>query len=570
MEEKQFKIQPLKLKNNMKNTLFIFVLTVLLASCSGMYDIMEPYAGEKVYPGKFDTLLVDRHGYIGYNRVEIDLLNAGRIPTSEIKMGKAKKTVIEYDQEKIIIDSLVSWVNITGLTLPKLYRFRIYAIDEFNNPSVPETIALIPYTDEEKDMLEVPAPRIVYSGAGAFIQWPGGISSVMMNFHELEYEYRDRNNNAQTGKVTDERAGIPVENVEPGAEIVIQATYTVTPIRNETKPILDRVTIERPLTFRMATNFAVSFDVAGDGGILAARIGFNPIYSGSLIDAGATIVFVATPASGYRVKEWKNNGMVVNGAATTYTVANLSEIINVTVEFETVPRIDFSVTGGNGALTAADGNGTPINSGTIVEAGTSVTFTATPNPGYRVKEWKNNGETVNGVNTQYTIDVTRGRSITVEFEPMSILNFNVVDNANGMLTAVDNNGAPISDGVFVNEGTTVTFAAASNPGYRVKGWTNNGATVNGTNSEYTMVVSGSHHITVEFEPIPAITFSVLNGNGTLSIVISGETAIFKATPDTGYRVKEWTDNGETVNGTNTEYTIVVFEDHNVTVEFELE
>ena len=552
----------------MKNTLYIFVLTVLFASCTGMYDIMEPYAGEKVYPGKFDTLLVDRHGYIGYNRVEIDLLNAGRIPTSEIKMGKAKKTVIEYDQEKIIIDSLVSWVNITGLTLPKLYRFRIYTIDNFNNPSVVETIALIPYTDEEKDMLEVPAPRIVYSGAGATIQWPGGISSVMMNFHELEYEYQDKNKNTQSGKVTDARVGIPVENVEPGAEITIQTSYTVTPIRNETKPILDRVQIERPMIFRMATNFAVSYNVVGEGGILAARIGFTPVSSGSLIDAGVTVIFVATPSSGYRVKEWRNNGIAVNGTATTYTLANLSEITNVTVAFESVPRIDFSVTGGNGTLVAADDNGTPINSGAIVEAGTTVVFTATPNPGFRVKDWKNNGETVNGVNTQYTIEVLRGHNVTVEYEPMPKLNFSIVDNVNGTLAVADNNGAPISDGAFISEGTTVTFTATPDPGYRVKGWTNNDAKINGTNNEYTFVVSGNHNVTVEFEPIPAITFSVVNGNGTLSIVIAGDMAIFKATPDPGYRVKKWTDNGETVNGTNTEYTIIVLEDHNVTVEFE--
>lgn len=485
MEEKQFKIQPLKLKNNMKNTLFIFVLTVLLASCSGMYDIMEPYAGEKVYPGKFDTLLVDRHGYIGYNRVEIDLLNAGRIPTSEIKMGKAKKTVIEYDQEKIIIDSLVSWVNITGLTLPKLYRFRIYAIDEFNNPSVPETIALIPYTDEEKDMLEVPAPRIVYSGAGAFIQWPGGISSVMMNFHELEYEYRDRNNNAQTGKVTDERAGIPVENVEPGAEIVIQATYTVTPIRNETKPILDRVTIERPLTFRMATNFAVSFDVAGDGGILAARIGFNPIYSGSLIDAGATIVFVATPASGYRVKEWKNNGETVNGVNTQYTI-DVTRGRSITVEFEPMSILNFNVVdNANGMLTAVDNNGAPISDGVFVNEGTTVTFAAASNPGYRVKGWTNNGATVNGTNSEYTMVVSGSHHITVEFEPIPAITFSVL-NGNGKLSVV------IS-------GETAIFKATPDTGYRVKEWTDNGETVNGTNTEYTIVVFEDHNVTVEFE-----------------------------------------------------------------------
>src|SRR3546814_4036495 len=77
-----------------------------------MYDTLEEYSGEVVYPAKYDTIV----GHIGYERVEIDLMKAGRIPSSEIMMGKAVKTVIEYEDQVITLDSLVSWVNITGLT----------------------------------------------------------------------------------------------------------------------------------------------------------------------------------------------------------------------------------------------------------------------------------------------------------------------------------------------------------------------------------------------------------------------------------------------------------------------
>jgi hypothetical protein len=48
-------------------------------------------------------------------------MEAGRIPSSQIHMGKAKKTVIECadftePDHRRVIDSICSWVNITGLT----------------------------------------------------------------------------------------------------------------------------------------------------------------------------------------------------------------------------------------------------------------------------------------------------------------------------------------------------------------------------------------------------------------------------------------------------------------------
>lgn len=91
---------------------------ILQIGCKGMYDNLEKYAKEDIYSAKYDTII----GQVGYERVEIDLLKAGRNPSSKIYMRKAKKTVVEYDDKRIVIDSVVSWVNITGLTVSKLYR----------------------------------------------------------------------------------------------------------------------------------------------------------------------------------------------------------------------------------------------------------------------------------------------------------------------------------------------------------------------------------------------------------------------------------------------------------------
>ena len=124
-------------------------------SCEDMYEKQELYEGEVVYPAKYDTVV----GHIGFERVEIDLMSAGRIPSSQIKLGKAKKTKITYDDQEIVIDSLVSWVNITGLTQSKLYRFNITTVDEYGNESVPQEIALIPFTSSDLAGFAVSPPR---------------------------------------------------------------------------------------------------------------------------------------------------------------------------------------------------------------------------------------------------------------------------------------------------------------------------------------------------------------------------------------------------------------------------
>ena len=174
----------------------LIVLSVLMWSCEGIYDMQQEYEGEVVYPAKFDTII----GYIGYERVEIDLLKVGRIPSSEIKLGKAKKTKITYDDKEIIIDSLVSYVNITDLKQSKLYRFQISTLDEFGNESVPQEVALIPFTESDLSSFAIAPPRVMTSPSAAVVDWPNGISSVLMNYYGLNYQFKDREGVSQSGK----------------------------------------------------------------------------------------------------------------------------------------------------------------------------------------------------------------------------------------------------------------------------------------------------------------------------------------------------------------------------------
>ncbi|MDR0559199.1 MAG: hypothetical protein LBG92_03460 [Prevotellaceae bacterium] len=229
----------------------IYLLTLaatILCSCSGINDNIDKYAGESIYPAKFDTII----GSIGFERVEIDLLKAGRIPANKINMGKAIATVVEYDGKTHRIDSLCSWVNITGLTESKLYRFKVYTVDEYENRSVVREIALIPFTSGDRDALGVVAPRIMASPLLAIVDWPNGLSSMLLNYHSLEYEYVDRDSDSVKGSKNGADMRIVVSNVEIGSKIDLKIKYRVIP-KLANVPILDTVELTRTVTFNMPT-----------------------------------------------------------------------------------------------------------------------------------------------------------------------------------------------------------------------------------------------------------------------------------------------------------------------------
>jgi hypothetical protein len=230
----------------------ISVISLILASCSGdIFDnIKEHIEAEKVYVGKFDKA----DGRVGLNRVEIDLFDVGRISTDKINVGKAIKTIIEYDKDKstftqITLNQVPSWVNITNLTESRLYRFSIYNLDEYGNKSSPVEVALIPYTDADYADLDVAAPSFTISPTAAEFNWSGGLSSSFLDYVSLTYSYPDKNNVIQTG--TTNESTFAVVNLADGASTEVKVVYQVIPKLNN-EQILDTLPLER--TYTVTTN----------------------------------------------------------------------------------------------------------------------------------------------------------------------------------------------------------------------------------------------------------------------------------------------------------------------------
>lgn len=84
--------------------------------------------------------------------------------------------------------------------------------------------------------------------------------------------------------------------------------------------------------------------------------------------------------------------------------------------------ITYSVIGSvGGSLSASLNNGDPVASGDSVEVGSDVTFTAIPDEGYEIKEWKQDGYTVDpGDNILNVSAIGSDLEITVEFSKISV------------------------------------------------------------------------------------------------------------------------------------------------------
>jgi len=90
--------------------------------------------------------------------------------------------------------------------------------------------------------------------------------------------------------------------------------------------------------------YTVTFEVTEGEGTLTAEVDDTAIESGAEVEHDKDVVFTATPADGYRVKGWTlNNEAVAGNTTNNFTVEDLNEAIEVTVEFEEIPVVSATI-----------------------------------------------------------------------------------------------------------------------------------------------------------------------------------------------------------------------------------
>ena len=145
--------------------------------------------------------------------------------------------------------------------------------------------------------------------------------------------------------------------------------------------------------------------------------------------------------------------------------------------------VTYGVNGVNGTLSATGVS----SSGSTVNSGTKVTFTANPNKGYAVEGWYSDAECTEkiktaGTNKTYKVTVNADTNVYVKFREAKTCTVTFLSSDNNFGTVSATNGTTsLTSPATVTEGDTVTFTATPKDGYALSDWT---ATANGTSNTY--------------------------------------------------------------------------------------
>ena len=214
--------------------------------------------------------------------------------------------------------------------------------------------------------------------------------------------------------------------------------FTIPQLPDEGKFILtSNANANATILLTLIKYYNVEFEVDGGNGSITARVAGESadFTSPGQVDAGKTIDFSTIQAEDYRVAEWTVNGTtVLDGDENVYKdgiyeLEGLDDDVMVKVRFEPIPppdhKITFSIVGGSGGSlkafwqTVNEQTATTVPVEIGVYEGDDVIFTATPAPGFRVKEWIVYGNRTAADNddmTVYTLwNITEDVEVTVEF-----------------------------------------------------------------------------------------------------------------------------------------------------------
>ena len=170
------------------------------------------------------------------------------------------------------------------------------------------------------------------------------------------------------------------------------------------------------------------------------------------VNAGADLIFTATPDAGYEVALWELDGNAVQQGDSTFTISQIDADHRISVTFK---QRQYTLL----ATAGPDGSVSPDS--VTVDSGADVTFTANPDTGYEIESWSVDGVVVQGGGESHTLtNVQADHRIHVTFQ---LLQYTVTATAGP-------NGFVHPDEVTVGYNEEATFTAAADPGYAVDRW----------------------------------------------------------------------------------------------------
>ena len=366
------------------------------------------------------------------------------------------------------------------------------------------------------------------------------------------------------------------------------------------------------LTFKAvdAKGATISTDIAS---VTAKIKNGNEITSGSTVGNYSTIEFTAAVNEDYYVSEWTGAEADKNDS-TKASIASLEKTTEVIAHIAEKPQVTVAAAE-NGAVTV---KGTRVNevsitkdsTNTHVDYDSAITITAEPEEGCYVKRLTVGGKTFDydsqntyqsGTRTETVKNITADTAVTAVFGKEPIIVFS------GTYADITAQNGSLNSGSFVFMHTPMLeFLAAPHFGYELTAWTVNGnAITSGIEQKpeekqlykLTGPITADQTVVVTAAEIPQYDFTLSvdslgdeGDGGTVSAEITrkGMSAYERknleagthhsfyrdsdititAVPNAGYRVQDWTINGQTTADTATSQTLTkLHDDTTVSVRF---
>ena len=253
-------------------------------------------------------------------------------------------------------------------------------------------------------------------------------------------------------------------------------------------------------------------------------------------DPGASVTIVATPDAGYLFDQWSDGDKNA-----TRTISMTSDI-TLSAAFKLIPP-KYTLT-----LAALEGGSVNESANGQYDEGTSVDIVATAETGYNFVQWSDGN-----INASRTIIMNADKSLIAMFEPATV-EFTV--------TVTAGEGGSVNDvsGTYT-AGTPINVVATPDAGYVFLYWSD-GTTA----ADYTFYLYSD--VTIEAIFTPTTTEFALNiaagEHGSVNTSVNGvypagTTVTIEATPESGYKLLEWSDGnkGASRNITLTQDTALV-------------
>ncbi|MEO7530828.1 MAG: ice-binding family protein [Sediminibacterium sp.] len=264
---------------------------------------------------------------------------------------------------------------------------------------------------------------------------------------------------------------------------------------------------------------------------------------------GSTVTVNATPKTGYTFTSWTDSASTTVLSTSPSFQFKMAGNRALVANFTIIPPAKYAVVLSSNPVAG----GSTYGSGSY-DVGTTVTVIESPNPGYTFLNWTENG-TVVSTSSSFQFVIAGNRTFVANFSIVPSLQYAVILSSNPPA-----GGTNTGSGSYTS-GTSVTITATPNTGYSFVNFTENG-TVISTSASFTFPITSTRIIVANFVINTYTLTATANpaAGGTITKNPDqpkydyGTQVLLTATPATGYRFANWTENG-TIVSTSAAYQV---------------